>query len=64
MSHLPKTQHAFAVIEKGSADVVADKALPTLEPDTILVNVKAIALNPTDWKVRTSFIVYYINFSV
>jgi len=50
MSHLPKTQRAFAVIEKDSADVVANKSLPTLEPDTIIVNVKAIALNPVDWK--------------
>jgi NADPH:quinone reductase-like Zn-dependent oxidoreductase len=47
---LPTTQRAVTVLTKGSTHVVADKPLPTLNDDSALIKVKAIALNPTDWK--------------
>jgi len=45
-----KTQRAIVVLEKGRTALVIDKAIPPLIPRGILVKIKAIALNPTDWK--------------
>lgn len=36
--------------EPGKASLVTDRPLPKLRPGYLLVNVKAVALNPTDWK--------------
>ncbi|EJD46154.1 GroES-like protein [Auricularia subglabra TFB-10046 SS5] len=49
MSTLPQTHQALAVVEPGKVEVTS-KPLPVLEPDSVLVRVHAIALNPTDWK--------------
>ncbi|KDQ11901.1 hypothetical protein BOTBODRAFT_176897 [Botryobasidium botryosum FD-172 SS1] len=46
---LPATQRALTVAEPGRT-VVLEKALPKFEPEKILVKVKAVALNPADWK--------------
>lgn len=48
MSDLPKTMKAIKVVEPGKAEV-QDVPLPRLRDDYILVKVKAVALNPTDW---------------
>lgn len=36
--------------EPGIAKLVTDRRLPRHRPGYVLVNVKAVALNPTDWK--------------
>jgi NADPH:quinone reductase-like Zn-dependent oxidoreductase len=49
---LPKvtaTMKAIKIQSVGHAAVV-DTKVPSLRPDYILVSVKAVALNPTDWK--------------
>jgi len=46
---LPKTQRALTVIEQGKT-AVREKDLPALNSASILIKVKAVALNPTDWK--------------
>lgn len=51
-----KTHRAVVVLEKGKT-TVSDKPIPTLKEDEILVKVKAVTLNPTDWKV--SYIAYH-----
>lgn len=48
MSDLPKTMKAIKVVEPGKAEV-QEVPLPRLRDDYILVKVKAVALNPTDW---------------
>lgn len=35
--------------EKGNA-IVADVGIPKLRDDYLIIKVKAVALNPTDWK--------------
>lgn len=40
--------------EPGQAALVTDRRLPRQRPGYVLVDVKAIALNPTDWKHRDS----------
>jgi hypothetical protein len=47
---LPSKHHALVVIAKGKV-AVQEKNIPTFSDDEILVRVKAVALNPTDWKV-------------
>ncbi|KAH7101716.1 GroES-like protein [Auriculariales sp. MPI-PUGE-AT-0066] len=47
-SALPQTHSALVVVEHGKADV-RDRPLPKLKPDTVLVRVHGVALNPTDW---------------
>lgn len=39
------------VIEKGSVGVSDQVPYPTVGSDEIVVKVKSVALNPTDWKV-------------
>ncbi|KDQ18861.1 hypothetical protein BOTBODRAFT_126684 [Botryobasidium botryosum FD-172 SS1] len=46
---IPNTHHALVVVEQGKA-AVREKALPKVSSDKILIKVKAVALNPTDWK--------------
>lgn len=47
----PQTQRALVQIEKGKTPkVVSDHPVPSLGPGDILVKVKAVTLNPTDWK--------------
>jgi len=47
-------QKAVILQGNGKAGVVADRPIPKLRPGYVLVNVKAVALNPTDWKHRES----------
>lgn len=47
---VPTYQHAIKVLRRGVAVVVSDVAVPTIRPNEVLVKVKAVALNPTDWK--------------
>ncbi|KAJ5182535.1 Protein TOXD [Penicillium capsulatum] len=44
------TQKAIVVTSPKQASVVADRALPAIRDDYILVKTEAVALNPTDWK--------------
>ena len=48
-------QKAFVVQSQGVAKVVTDYPIPSLRPDHMLVKVKAVALNPTDWKMMDNF---------
>ena len=48
---LPSTHRALVLVEKGKV-AVKEQPLPKLGDNEILVHVKAVALNPTDWKVR------------
>lgn len=48
ISDLPQTMKAIKVVEPGKAEV-QEVPLPRLRDDYILVKVKAVALNPTDW---------------
>lgn len=43
------TNHAVVVTKPGEA-AVQEVSVPKLRDDYILVKVKAVALNPTDWK--------------
>lgn len=43
-------QKAVVVTEPKQANVVADKPIPALRNDYILVKTVSVALNPTDWK--------------
>ncbi len=47
---LPSTHNALVVIEKGKV-AVKQQPLPKFNEDEILIRVRAVALNPTDWKV-------------
>lgn len=47
-----QTHRALVVLEKGKTTISADKPIPSVSEDGILVKVKAVTLNPTDWKVR------------
>lgn len=44
------TQKAFVVQSQGIGKVLSNHPIPSLRPDHMLVKVKAVALNPTDWK--------------
>lgn len=44
------TQRAVIIDGPGVAKVVSDRGIAPLRPDYMLVKVKAVALNPTDWK--------------
>ncbi|KAJ6015903.1 protein TOXD [Penicillium herquei] len=44
------TQKAIIVTSPKQEGLVADRAIPALRDDYILVKTKAVALNPTDWK--------------
>ncbi|CAG7850167.1 Protein TOXD [Serendipita indica DSM 11827] len=46
---LPATHKALVVVEPGKV-AVKEQPLPKYGDDELLVNVKAVALNPTDWK--------------
>ncbi|KZO92502.1 NAD(P)-binding protein [Calocera viscosa TUFC12733] len=46
---LPKTQTAYACLKLGSAGIQS-KPLPVVDDGGILVKVRGVALNPTDWK--------------
>jgi NADPH:quinone reductase-like Zn-dependent oxidoreductase len=43
------TTKAIVFVEKGKAEI-QDVPLPTLRDEYVLVRVKAVGLNPTDWK--------------
>lgn len=45
----PSEMRVFKMVEKGRAEV-RTAPVPRLRDDYVLVKVKAIALNPTDWK--------------
>ena len=44
------TQRALVVQAPGLAKVVSGHGIAPLRPDSVLLKVKAVALNPTDWK--------------
>lgn len=44
------TQKAVIVDRPGVAKVVTGHGIAPLRPDYMLVKVKAVAINPTDWK--------------
>ncbi|KAJ5953287.1 hypothetical protein N7454_000183 [Penicillium verhagenii] len=44
------TQKAVVITSPQVAEVVTDRALPTLRDDYMLIKTVAVALNPTDWK--------------
>jgi NADPH:quinone reductase-like Zn-dependent oxidoreductase len=44
------SQKAVVIQSPGCVQVVADHPIPPIEPDKIVVKVKSVALNPTDWK--------------
>ena len=46
---MSKINHAVVTVKAGEAKVV-ESTVPKLRDDYILVKVKAVALNPTDWK--------------
>lgn len=46
------TQKAIVLQGGTSAALVTDRPIPRLRPGYVLVDVKAVALNPTDWKHR------------
>ena len=52
---LPATHKALVVLEPGKF-ITKEQALPKYGDDELLVKVKAVALNPTDWKVRLSLV--------
>jgi aspyridone synthetase trans-acting enoyl reductase len=47
---LPSTHNALVVIERGKV-AVKQQSVPRFNEDEILIRVRAVALNPTDWKV-------------
>lgn len=47
----PTTMKAIKVVEAGKAEI-QDVPLPKMRDDYILVKVKSVALNPTDWYVN------------
>ncbi|KAG8818006.1 hypothetical protein FRC17_011004 [Serendipita sp. 399] len=46
---LPANHQALVLIETGKAEIKT-QPVPALDDDSVLVKVKAVALNPTDWK--------------
>ena len=58
---VPSTHHALTVVERGDRATntpgkveVQERPVPALKEDGVLVRVKSVALNPTDWKVIPS----------
>lgn len=47
---------AVRIYETGNRDVLTyeDVAKPEIEPDSVLIKIHAAALNPVDWKIRSS----------
>lgn len=52
---IPTSQTAVKQQQDGILQLVHDAAVPSLEPGTVLVHVKAVALNPTDYKLPANF---------
>jgi NADPH:quinone reductase-like Zn-dependent oxidoreductase len=50
------THHAIAVTKKGASYGLITKPKPALLPDTVLVRVRAVSFNPTDWKHAILFL--------
>lgn len=46
------SQKALELVEKHGELVVKPRQVPTPGPNDILVEVKAAALNPVDWKIQ------------
>lgn len=46
-----QTQRALVALEKGRYSLVDNAAIPILKPGTMLCRVRAVALNPADWKM-------------
>ena len=58
---VPSTHRALTVVERGDQATnkpgrveVQERPVPALREDGVLVHVKSVALNPTDWKVTLS----------
>ena len=47
---LPSTHKALVVVESGKV-AIKEQPLPKYGDEEILVKIKTVALNPTDWKV-------------
>ena len=52
---LPKSQRAIVQDANGQPILVQDAAIPKLLPGTLLIRTTAVALNPSDYKMGTSF---------
>lgn len=52
---IPDTQHAVVQDSNGKPILVDNAAIPPLKPATILVRTKAVALNPSDYKMGSKF---------
>jgi NADPH:quinone reductase-like Zn-dependent oxidoreductase len=48
MTDLPKTMKGIKNVDVGKAEV-QEVPLPRMRDDYVLVKVRAVALNPTDW---------------
>ena len=48
----PSNMKAIKLIEQGKAEI-KEVPLPKLRDDYVLVKVKNVALNPTDWSVHS-----------
>jgi NADPH:quinone reductase-like Zn-dependent oxidoreductase len=53
MEILPETMRPLKVVETGKV-AIHDVPLPTLRDEYVLVKVRTVALNPTDWYVTYS----------
>ena len=51
----PSKQTAIVIQKDGKIGVSNDTAIPSLEDDAVLVNVKAVAINPCDFKMPTKY---------
>jgi NADPH:quinone reductase-like Zn-dependent oxidoreductase len=58
---VPSTHRALTVVERGDQATnrpgrveVQELPVPALREDSVIVRVKSVALNPTDWKVTLS----------
>jgi NADPH:quinone reductase-like Zn-dependent oxidoreductase len=50
MSTASQTQKAIRIFGPKKAGLVTDASIPEINSERILIKVKAVALNPTDWK--------------
>jgi hypothetical protein len=63
---VPNTHRALTVVERGDKATnkpgrveVQERPVPGLKEDGVIVRVKSVALNPTDWKVTLSSLTHF-----
>ena len=56
---LPSKMKAIKSVENGKAEI-QEVPLPKLRDDYVLVKVKDVALNPTDWCAEFSIMLYAV----